>query len=246
MGDDGHSNDWLVRRKTMLASCTSCHLRARCVIAAIPTQHLDAIGHHVHALRPVHRGDTIYRAGEPVRRLLIVHAGSVRTSLAWRGGREIICDYHLPGDTLGLEELHASTYVTTSVALESTQLCELSHESLAQLASAHPGLRERICLQTSRALTRSHRRQLEIAVKTVEQRLAGFLLELSARFAERGYSSCAFRLPLSRQEIANHLGMRTETLSRLLATFLQRGLITLIGREIRLLQPNRLGALSGG
>lgn len=244
MGNDSENKDLSIRLKVAQAPCLTCHLRSRCVISAIPLHHLDNVREHVRTLKPVERGDTIYRAGEPAHRLLIVHAGSARTSMAWSGGREIICDYHLSGDSLGLDGFYAGIQATTSVALETTQLCELRHESLYRLAAAYPELRERICLQTSRALIRSQRHQLEISVKAVEQRLASFLLALSARLTERGYSAHDFYLPLSRQEIANHLAMRTETLSRLLTTFRQRGLIAVDGRAVQLLQLGRLRTLS--
>lgn len=244
MGESSLTSDWLARRAD-LAPCPNCHLRSRCLISAIEPQHLEAVSGHIKVLKPLRRGDVIYRAGAPTRNLFIVHAGAAKTSLNWHGGHEIICDYHLPGDTLGLDGLHTGLHTTTSVALETTHLCELSRESLGQLASGHPVLRERLCQDISRALARSQRHQLEISAKTAEQRLACFLLDLSTRLQARGYSPSAFRLPLGRHEIAKHLGMRTETLSRLLAGLRKKGFLSLEGREVRLLQQDRLRGLAG-
>ncbi|WP_038089138.1 cyclic nucleotide-binding domain-containing protein [Acidihalobacter prosperus] len=247
MGDQGQRGEWLARHNGngSRVPCHACHLRTRCAVAAFPADDLESLKGHVRALRPVRRGDTFYRAGEAASRLLIVHAGSARISLSRQGGREMICDYYLPGDTLGLEALHTGTHTATCVALETTQVCELSRNSLMRLAGRHPDLRERICLQMNRALVRSQHHQLDIATKSSEQRLAGFLIDVSMRLGERGYSTHSYRLPLTRLEIANHLGMRTETLSRLLADFRRRGLITLAGREIDLLQREGLSRLAG-
>lgn len=243
MGNEGQKTNWITQQNTEEANCNTCHLRSRCVMSVIPEKTLSSTQKYVRMIKPKRRGDVIYRSGDPAQRLFILHAGSAQTSLAWQGESQIICDYHLPGDILELAGLYMGKHTTTCMALEGAHLCELSRESLSKLSKTYPNLQEFISMRTSRALVESQQRQLDIACKTVEQRLAGFLLGLSSRYSERGYSAHAFRLPMKRQEIANHLGMRTETLSRLLTTFRRKGLIWIEGREIHLIQHNRLRTL---
>lgn len=240
MGNDERLDKWLIRRDTLSAPCAKCHLRTRCVISAIPDTQLDTVQAHIRVLKPLHRGDTIYRSGEPRQNLLIIHAGSVKSSLMLRKGHEFICEYHLSGNTLGLDSLHTDRYATTSVAMETTQLCELSQESFASLSISHPELHNRVAMQASRALARSQQHQLNMAVKSADMRLASFLIDLSARLYERGYSSQNFRLPMRRHDLSCYLGIRPETLSRLLTAFRQQGLIYLSGYEIRLLKFGEL------
>jgi len=244
MGNEGQKINWITQQDMGEAHCDTCHLRPRCVMSAIPEKNLFSAKKNVRMITPKRRGDVIYRTGEPAQGLFILHAGSAQTSLAWHGEYQIICDYHLPGDALELAGLYMGKHTTTCMALESAHLCELSRESLLNLSKTYPKLQEFISLRTSRALVESQQRQLDIACKTVEQRLANFLLALSSRYAERGYSAHTFRLPMKRQEIANHLGMRTETLSRLLTTFRRQKLIRIEGREVHLVQRKQLRLLA--
>jgi CRP/FNR family transcriptional regulator len=70
--------------------------------------------------------------------------------------------------------------------------------------------------------------------------LAGFLLNLSARYGKLGLSTTHFNLPMSRADIANYLGLTGETISRLLSRFRDEGLISCQGREIQLLNLTAL------
>lgn len=125
MGNDHHINDWSARSKVTYPPCSTPAICTHaCVIFAILSpQFADVVGEHIHTVKPVHRGDTIYRAGEPAyHRLLIVRSGSVKITLAYCGGREVTYNYRLPCDILGLDGLHADTQIPTIVALETIQL----------------------------------------------------------------------------------------------------------------------------
>lgn len=73
---------------------------------------------------------------------------------------------------------------------------------------------------------------LNINNNTAEQRIVIFLLSLSKRFQRLGYSAKSFNLTMSRNEIANYLGLQTETVSRLLTKLKKDGLIKTNKREI--------------
>jgi len=78
-----------------------------------------------------------------------------------------------------------------------------------------------------------------------EERLAAFLLNLSQRYRERGYSSTEFVLRMSREEIGSYLGLKLETVSRLFSRFQQEGLLQVQGRSIKLLDIATLKQLLG-
>jgi CRP/FNR family transcriptional regulator len=79
-----------------------------------------------------------------------------------------------------------------------------------------------------------------------EQRVAVFLVNLSARYAARGYSSTRFQLRMSREDIGNYLGLTIESISRLLSRFKKLGLVQVDRREVVLLEPARLKAMAAG
>ena len=81
---------------------------------------------------------------------------------------------------------------------------------------------------------------LMLGAMRAEQRLASFLLDLSRRYHERGYSSTEFVLRMTREEIGSFLGLKLETVSRLFSRFNREGLIHMSGRSIRLADPDAL------
>jgi CRP/FNR family transcriptional regulator len=81
---------------------------------------------------------------------------------------------------------------------------------------------------------------MQLGKRTAEERLASFLLSLSARFRQRGLSATEFNLPMSRQDIGNYLGLAIETVSRLFAHFQEQGLLRVNRKQITILELGQL------
>jgi CRP/FNR family transcriptional regulator len=73
-----------------------------------------------------------------------------------------------------------------------------------------------------------------------------FLLNLAGRYAQRGYSSTSFQLRMSREDIGGYLGLTVESVSRQLARLRQDGSIVLNNRDLRIIDRNKLEAMSSG
>ncbi|MEL7400573.1 MAG: helix-turn-helix domain-containing protein, partial [Pseudomonadota bacterium] len=86
---------------------------------------------------------------------------------------------------------------------------------------------------------------LLLSKKNAEERVASFLLDISTRYARRGFSATHFRLPMSRVDISNHLGLAVETISRVFTRFQKNGLIETQGKEIILQDIDMLKELAG-
>ena len=86
---------------------------------------------------------------------------------------------------------------------------------------------------------------LLLGTMRADQRLAAFLLDLSERYQARGYSSSEFILRMTREEIGSYLGLKLETVSRLLSRLQQEGLIQVQGRVVKLLERSALKQLVG-
>jgi CRP/FNR family transcriptional regulator len=98
----------------------------------------------------------------------------------------------------------------------------------------------------SREIRDDQQMMLLLSKKTADERIATFLVNLSARFRARGFSANQFRLSMSRNEIGNYLGLAVETVSRVFTRFQQNELIAAEGKEIQILDPIQLCALAGG
>ena len=98
----------------------------------------------------------------------------------------------------------------------------------------------------SREIRDDQQMMLLLSKKTADERIATFLVNLSARFRARGFSANQFRLSMSRNELGNYLGLAVETVSRVFTRFQQNGLINAEGKEVQILDPIELCALAGG
>ncbi len=97
----------------------------------------------------------------------------------------------------------------------------------------------------SREIARQRTLMLLLGTMRADQRLAAFLLDLSQRYQARGYSSSEFILRMTREEIGSYLGLKLETISRLLSRLQQEGLIQVQGRVVKLLERPALRQLVG-
>ena len=95
----------------------------------------------------------------------------------------------------------------------------------------------------SREIRDDQQMMLLLSKKTADERIATFLVNLSARFRARGFSAQQF---MSRNEIGNYLGLAVETVSRVFTRFQQNGLISAEGKEVHILDSIELCALAGG
>jgi len=189
--------------------------------------------------RPLRKHEYLIRAGDPVQHVYALRSGALKTYLLNPDGVDQIIGFHLPSELIGLDALGAERYSSFCVALETSMICAIPVHQLEELAGHIPGLRNQLLHTLSREIHEEHEYHSH-ARESAEQRLAAFLLNLSARYSKRGLYSTNFVLPMNRSDIGNYLGMTTETVSRLFTRFRDLGLIASSGHELRLLNAQAL------
>lgn len=194
--------------------------------------------------RQIKRGDVLFRIGEPLKAIYAIRLGSIKTYLSTIDGRSQITGFHIPGDPLGLADLHNGICSTEARALENCSLCEIPIDHLQQLTKDIPALQVQLAQLLSQEVQRLQGLSLLLGKKTAEERLATFLTTLSRRFARRGFSGQEFNLSMSRNDIGTYLGIVEETVCRTLARFQNEGLIDNQRRLIRVLDADRLAHLA--
>ncbi len=135
--------------------------------------------------------------------------------------------------------MDTETYPVSAQALETTSVCEIPFERLDELSEQLPQLRRQLMRLMSREIRDDQQMMLLLSKKTADERIATFLVNLSARFRARGFSAQQFRLAMSRNEIGNYLGLAVETVSRVFTRFQQNGLISAEGKEVHILDSIR-------
>jgi len=174
-----------------------------------------------------------------------VRSGSFKTTISASNGRDQVTGFYFPGEFIGLDAIHQQTYQTNAKALESSSVCELPFENLQDLGKDMPQLQIQLLTRLSKELAGDKSLMLLLGKKTAGEKLATFLLSLSKRFYERGFSATEFQLNMARSDIANHLGLAVETVSRILSRFQDDELITITGKTISLTNIDKLKALCG-
>jgi CRP/FNR family transcriptional regulator len=217
------------------ARCSICSARALCLSVGVDTdapRRIDGLAADRVQLK---RGDSLYRTGDPFNALHAIGIGSCKTTVLGEKGHEQVTGYHMVGDIVGMDGIGADRHRSEAVALEYTELCVLPFDRLEQLARDVPALQRNLHNVLSNEIAREENAMLLLGSMRAEERVALFLLNLSKRYRERGYSGSAFLLRLTRADIGSYLGLKLETVSRLLSRFDDQGLLRVRGRAIELL-----------
>jgi len=162
------------------------------------------------AVMPYPRNAEIFGEGEPADYLYKVVDGAVRTYKLLDDGRRQIGGFYLPGDIFGLEA--DADHRFTAEAITDSTILVVKRSALVALAARQIDLARDLWTLTARELAHVQNLMLTLGRKTAQERVASFLLEMAGRNPDRD----AVELPMSRQDIADYLGLTIETVSRTL------------------------------
>jgi CRP/FNR family transcriptional regulator len=186
------------------------------------------------------KGETLFGSGEKFVNLYAIRVGSCKTVLLAEDGRDQVSGYHMVGDVLGTDGIGSGQHDCQAIALEDMEMCVLPFDGVAALAHEHPRVLQNLHRLLAREISRERQVMLMLGTMRADQRLSAFLLDLAARYHERGYSATEFVLRMTRDEIGSYLGLKLETISRLLSRMHRDGLIQVQGRVIKLLNSAEL------
>lgn len=168
-------------------------------------QSVELIG----AVMPFARNAEIYGENEPAEYLYKVVSGSVRTYRVLNDGRRQIGAFYLPGDFFGLE--FGEEHSFSAEAIVECKVMVIKRSALLVVAGRSHDVARQLWTLTANELQRAQG-HIMLLIKTAQERVAGFLLEMAARTP----SGNTIDLPMSRQDIADYLGLTIETVSRTL------------------------------
>jgi CRP/FNR family transcriptional regulator len=188
-------------------------------------------------------GQRIHTIGQPFETLYIVNSGFLKTVLIDEFGNEQVLAFPMKGDLLGVDGIHTRHYSSEAVALSDCDLILLPFKKLTALGRIHLELENMMYGVMSRELVREQAMIGMLGALSAEARVARFLVALSDRFAQMGYSSKLFNLRMTRHEIGSYLGLTLETVSRTLSAFNEIGLISVDQRTIGIKDPEALKCL---
>ncbi|AEY01803.1 fumarate/nitrate reduction transcriptional regulator [Oceanimonas sp. GK1] len=225
--------------------CQDCSISQLCIPLGLNSDELDELDNIIERKKPIQKGQELFKAGEELKSLYAIRAGTVKSYTITEQGDEQITAFHLAGDLVGFDAISSGSHPSFAQALETAMVCEIPYEVLDELSGKMPRLRQQIMRLMSSEINGDQQMILLLSKKTAEERLAAFLYGLSSRFAKRGFSPREFRLSMTRGDIGNYLGLTVETVSRLLGRFQKNDLIAVDGKYIHILKLPELAALAG-
>lgn len=169
--------------------------------------------------RTFDRGEEIFAEGEPCGIFYKVVSGTVRTGKLLADGRRQIDTFHFPGDVFGLES--GETHRFSAEAVDKVMLLAYRRSNFGGLVQNDPAFGEQIMVSMLNSLDRAHDHMVLLGRKSALEKMATFLLEIAARRANANRAE----LPMQRSDIADHLGLTIETVSRTLTQMVRDGLI---------------------
>ncbi|MFV9616060.1 MAG: cyclic nucleotide-binding domain-containing protein, partial [Gammaproteobacteria bacterium] len=194
-------------------SCYSCSIKGECLAEQL-TIAQDYSYQLMKNRRVVLRGEHIFRASDNAEAIYVISSGSVKSYVIMEDGEEQVLSFYLAGDVFGLDGMGADNYISSTVALETTTICKIP---LLNLPNRDLG--QGFLSLISECLIHDHNLMLMLARKDADGRMASFLVNISRHFEKLGHSADVFELTMTRQDIANYLGLAIETVSRTLRRF---------------------------
>jgi CRP/FNR family transcriptional regulator, nitrogen fixation regulation protein len=180
---------------------------------------------------PYGRNAEIYGENEPADYLYKVLSGTVRTYKILNDGRRQIGAFYMPGDMFGLEVGDDHTF--SAEAICDCKVLVIKRSALVALAARNNEVARQLWTMTAGELHRAQNHMM-LLIKTAQERVAGFLLEM----AKRSSAITEVELPMSRQDIADYLGLTIETVSRTL-TQLENSAAIAVPTSRRIVLRNR-------
>ena len=191
----------------------------------------------VQRCRTLDSGEHLFRIGDPFRSIYAVNSGCLKTYTVDAEGREHVMAFHFSSEIIGMDAIYPDRHVSSCVALAHSTACIMPYGVLTKLTLEIPELQAQLLRMLSRYVVGTASMAGDF---TAEERLAAFLVMVSARLREPGETSADLDLAMSRQDIANFLRLAPETVSRILARFQSTGLRQGRPQAHRAARPGRL------
>lgn len=224
--------------------CAACAVRSMTICAPLDSQELAQLSALMTPVK-LDAGAPLFDEGEAARNVFNVTAGTMKVYKLLADGRRQVTGFLFPGDFLGLA--NQETYAFSAEAVTVSTLCRFPRHKLEALMERLPKIEQRLLSIASNELAVAQEQMLLLGRKTAREKIASFLLMLLKRARQRGQSGDAVRVAMSRTDIADYLGLTTETVSRTFTQLKRHGIIQLLpDHQVRLAQREALEEIAGG
>lgn len=178
------------------------------------------------------KGELIVMEGDVLENLIIINQGQVKVFKDTNEGKEQILYIFSEGDFFGEKNLfHEQVSAYHVEALEKTNICMINKKKFHALLREYPEIGLKIIVELSNRLEKLENTIQSMGMKNVDARVNSVLLEFAAKYGRKLTNGWEVELPLSREGIANYIGLTRETVSRKMSMLQEEGMIEMIGNK---------------
>jgi CRP/FNR family transcriptional regulator, anaerobic regulatory protein len=217
--------------------CSGCKVRLFAVCASLDDQEIKALERLARQRTVLARQPLVF-AGDPADSVFTLTSGFLRLQSDLSDGRRQVIGFAAPGDFIGLG-LNAR-YGFSADALTDVTVCGFDRLEFSNLAHKTPGLIERLHRSASHELSLAQEHMVLLGRRRAEERVALFLTSWRTKLQQIFGPSATLPLPMGRQDIADHLGLTIETVSRIISRLGREKIVLDVPGGLRVLDKDRL------
>ena len=231
------SGCWSVARNV---DCTLCSVRARGDWRGLTSEEMAQLNCQK-SCRVYAKGGVIFRQGQDCQGVYCVFSGLVALYRSDSAGNRILVRLVLPGQVLGYRAILAGpAHSLTADVLAESRVFFVPKTSLEHMMGQTPRFFEAFCLRLGEELSAAEDTLLQTIAMPVRSRFIILLLRLSTHYAVHGEGGFVMTLPITRQSMADMLGIRPETIARIIRSLTSDVLVNFEGRTVHVSSTERL------
>ena len=213
-------------------SCSSCHTYKNCLVGQMPLDDQPAIEQMITQRVRLKRGENLGVQGDEVTALYLIKFGDLKKSILTKDGYEQVTGFRHAGDIVGLDGWLKKKQPSNATVLIESEVCVLSISKIQRLEAVLHEVNTRLFERMQNDISELNKLLAEINSKHAIGRLGTFFLAQSEKQKKMGFSPTHLRLPMTRIEMGNYLGLKVETVSRNLKQLELLGIIKIDRRNI--------------
>jgi CRP/FNR family transcriptional regulator, anaerobic regulatory protein len=244
LADSGESNVLKPCPHDYQVNCGNCRLNSICLPLALETDDIKQLDDIIQRSKPLQKNQHLYREEDDFQSVFAVRSGTLKAYKTTDDGREQVTGFYFPGEILGMDGISNNAHASSAKALETAAVCEIPFSSLEKLSAMMPTLQRHFFQLMSREITEDQQLITLLSKNSADERVASLMLSISVRNARRKLSASQFRLPMSRVDIGNYLGLTVETVSRVFSRMQKMEILRVDNKEIKILDLEGLRSMA--
>ncbi|CAA0087898.1 Fumarate and nitrate reduction regulatory protein [Halioglobus japonicus] len=225
-------------------NCGNCRLNSICLPLTLEDDDIVQLDDIIQRSKPLQKGQHLYREGDEFQSVYAVRSGALKAYKTTDDGREQVTGFYFPGEILGMDGISKNVHDSSAKTLETSAVCEIPFSSLSKLSTLMPNLQHHFFQLMSQRITEDQVLITLLSKNSADERVAALLLSISSRNARRKLSPTHFRLPMSRVDIGNYLGLTVETVSRVFSRMQKLEMLRVDNKEIEILDAQAVRTMA--